>query len=112
MSFEDEWRRCARFLEPALDEGWTLERLKAECAQGRAALWPGRRSAAVSELNTRFHIWAAGGELDELLAMERAAEAHARAWGCDQMSLDGRKGWARVLAPKGYRRIEMLVKDL
>lgn len=67
---------------------------------GQAHLWPGERSAAVCERVTTYHVWLAGGDLRELQAMERAAEAWARGNGCDRMSIIGRKGWARALA--GY----------
>ena len=41
---------------------------------------------------------------DQVLALRPGLEAWARGAGCARITLDGRKGWARVLAPFGYRR--------
>lgn len=105
MSFDEEWARCAPWLEAALarDGGHSLEEARAEAISGASLFWPGRRSAAITEMTRGLHVWAAGGDLGELLEMEAAASAWARANGFDRMSLTGRKGWDRVLAARGYR---------
>ena len=109
---EAQWARCRPWLEPAMRDGWTAERVRAEVEAGRAQLWPGARSAVVTEVTRDLHLWLAGGALDELLRMQPSAQAHARAWGCERMTLIGRPGWRRVLAPHGWRHLNMLVKDL
>lgn len=110
------WRRCAPFLAPALDGSHTLDDIWAGVASGEFHFWPGRRSAAVGELvqhprRRDYHVWLAGGDLRELIEMERSASAFARALGCDRITLHGRKGWARAL--KDYRPAWLaLSKDL
>lgn len=102
----------AELLERALAPGVTLDDVKAKLAENRAWFWPGERSAAVSEIldGRDFHIWLAAGDLRELLEIEQSAEIHARAIGCERMTLIGRRGWDRVLAKRGYA--PMLVKEL
>ncbi|HYE43415.1 MAG TPA: hypothetical protein VEA15_08480 [Caulobacteraceae bacterium] len=111
-----EWLRCAAWLEAALDGSHSLDDVWAGVQAGEFHFWPGRRSAAVGELvrhpqRADYHVWLAGGELDELLEMERAASAFARALGCQRITLHGRRGWERVL--KDYRPVFVaLAKDL
>lgn len=111
-----EWRRCAHWLEPALDGSHSLRDVWTGVATGEFHFWPGRRSAAVGELvehprRRDYHVWLAGGDLRELIEMERSASAFAHALGCDRITLHGRKGWARAL--KDYRPAWLaLSKDL
>jgi len=91
---------------------WTPERVLGEVLAERAQFWPAPNAAAVTEINKDLHIWLGGGDKAELLAMTRSAAEHAKAWGCDRLTLEGREGWERVLAPLGFRRVVLLVKDL
>ena len=63
---------------------------------GRARIWMGEGAVLATEL--------AAGRLAAVLALRPGLEAWARGAGCVRITLDGRKGWARVLAPFGYRR--------
>lgn len=112
----DEWGRCAPWLKAALDrggtQGFTLDEVKQRVAEGRALFWPGHNSAGVSEVTRDFHIWLFGGELSEMWAMERDVSDWARAHGLSRVTIKGRKGWERVLAPLGYRPQTLLVKEL
>lgn len=88
--------------------GWTVQDVLHEVAQGRAQLWPGERSAAVTLVLDLpqakvCEVWLAGGDLEELLRIERDVTAWAREQGCAEVVIDGRKGWGRVLADRGYR---------
>lgn len=67
-----------------------------------AHLWPGERSVIVTEIieapNLRYcSIWLAGGDLTELLEMEKRVAAWAREQGCKRIIANGRGGWAKVL---------------
>ena len=71
----------------------------------QAQLWLGERSAMVLQLLTPppiVHIWLAGGDLDDLLSMRGGMEAWGRSQGCEAVTINGRRGWARVLKPYGY----------
>ncbi|MFM8820089.1 MAG: hypothetical protein ACKOD3_06030 [Phenylobacterium sp.] len=76
---------------------------------GRARIWMGEGAVLATELATGeagpcLHVWLAAGRLEAVLALRPGLEAWARGAGCTRITLDGRKGWARVLAPFGYRR--------
>lgn len=96
---------------------WALELLRpcfvdttesdvvAMLAANQATLWCGERSAMVMQLLTpppTLHIWHAGGDMDDLLTLRGGMEAWGRSQGCEQITINGRRGWARVLAPFGY----------
>lgn len=74
-------------------------------ASNRAQLWQSDNSAMVLQLlrpPPTLHIWLAGGEMSDLLGMRGGMEAWARSQGCEFVTINGRRGWARVLAPFGY----------
>lgn len=101
----DQWARCRAWLRPALRED-TEEHVLQELWANRAQLWPGERSAMVTQLlkgeERMIHVWLAGGCLAELLEMRPGVEAWARAQGAQAAWINGRKGWARVLARRGF----------
>jgi hypothetical protein len=71
----------------------------------QVTLWRSDRSAMVMQLlrpPPTLHIWLAGGEMDDLLSMRGGMEAWARSQGCEFVTINGRRGWARVLGPFGY----------
>lgn len=108
-----EFERCWPWLDKAIargrDAGLSKDQLKARLDRNTATLWPGERSAMVTTLEAtpagRFlHVWLAGGDLADLLALRPGVEAWGRAQGCDLVSIDGRPGWGRALKPFGYAR--------
>lgn len=112
---DEEWARAVPHLGPALEragEGYSPADVRQMIEAGRAGLVMGTKSATVIRIQKAFHIWLAGGDMPELLQMEEIASDSARAQGCERMTLIGRRGWERALAPRGYVREELLVKDL
>lgn len=105
-----------RHLEAALERspgGYTLEDVIHAAQTGEVRLWPGHKSMAATETSKVFHVWLAGGDMGELLEMLKAAEAEHKARGFDLVTVsNARKGWERVLAPLGYEKRVMLVKEL
>ncbi len=108
----DAWARCRPFIEAALARaGGThgIEDVATLIAQGRAHFWAGRRCAVVTEFYDyprlkACNYWLLGGDLKELLRLQPAIEAWARAQGCTRMLGGGpRRGWERVLAKMGFR---------
>ena len=76
---------------------------------GRVRIWMGEGAVLATELADEpegpgLHVWLAAGRLAAVLALRPGLEAWARGAGCVRITLDGRKGWARVLAPFGYTR--------
>ena len=60
-----------------------------------------------------FHVFLAGGEMDQIVDMNDSAAQFAKAQGCDGMSIAGRKGWSRVLKNEGWTEsFTTLAKEL
>lgn len=104
------WDHCRGWLLPALHPDCASEaELLEDLDSGGAQLWPGERAAMVTQSVTDaggpcLHVWLAGGELAEILALKPGVEAWARAQGCLRVTIDGRPGWTRVLRRHGYAR--------
>jgi len=108
------WVRCRPLLEGAVrrfGEGSIVD-AEREVAAGRAWFVPGENCAAVVQITKDANFWLGGGDLAEMLRRCPDVESWAREQGCERMTLIGRKGWERVLRPRGYRPIYMLAKDL
>ena len=70
--------------------------------------WPGKRSAAITEVldfprKRCMHIFLAAGDMDELKEMEPCFVEFAKHFECDFVSLSGRAGWQRSLKDMGYK---------
>jgi len=102
------WARYRAWLLPALQPDCASEaELLDDILSGRAQLWAGEAAAIVTQRVCedglhRLHVWLAGGELAEILAMRPGIEAWARGQGCRHITIDGRTGWRRVLRRLGY----------
>jgi len=80
---------------------------------GEAQLWPGDKSAAITEPVTSLNVWLFAGDMAENAEMAVAAEAYARTLGYDQMTVtDPRKGWEKHLKLLGYEPQTIYVKGL
>ena len=105
MTVDDKLKKA---LEHA-GEGYTLEDVRKEIAEGRAHLWNTEKSAAVTQI---LDVWLYGGELEDLPELERQATERAKACGIEQIIFwGGRKGWERVLKHHGYVEKTILVKE-
>ena len=119
-SFWAEWRRLRHHILAALEhaggthsEDDVLDLLRADQAQ----FWPADNSAMVTEIvgypnGNHCRIWLAGGEYDELRALERdMVIPWASSMGCRRIELVGRKGWARRL--NDYQEVaRVLAKEI
>jgi hypothetical protein len=107
-----EWRRCRPWIEAAVRRApfglETIEDVERMIEEGHYQFWPGRRCAAITEIQVYARKKAlcvvhGGGELAELIEeMEPALCDFARAAGCDLVTGIGRKGWQRVCEKHGY----------
>lgn len=73
---------------------------------GKSKIWTGEKSAIITEIVLYPQIkvvncWLGGGDLTELLEMEKQIVAYAKAEGCGRVTGGGRFGWNKVL--KDYR---------
>lgn len=110
----EAWARCRGYIEAALEhagDGWTINDVASGVEAGDFHFWPGAACAVVTEFvgspRTRvLNFWLLGGSLRELLTMRPHIEAWGVAKGCERAmggGLCGKRGWARVLGPAGYR---------
>lgn len=101
--------RCRPWLEPALEGSfWTWPEVEAGVIGNKAILVPGNKAAMLTEdqiyaTGRVMHVWIAGGDMDELVAMAPGVEALARLRGCKTVTIDGRRGWERILKAFGYK---------
>lgn len=120
-SAADEWARCRHWIEAALrhDGGfYTIEDIEREIGAGTAHFWAGERSAAITQFwwmprAKVLNMWLAGGNLRELVdRMFPSAQRWAIEQDCTCMMLAGRRGWARVFEPLGFRVLStVLLKE-
>jgi len=82
---------------------------------GRMQIWPGKKSAAVTEIieyarKKVLHVFLAGGEMDELIDMIDSATAWGRTQGCTSLTLSGRRGWERVLTRHQFKPVMVVME--
>ena len=84
--------------------------------EGRMQIWPGKKSAAVTEIveypqKRVLNCFLAAGDMDEIIDMINSAIAWGKLQGCETLTLSGRKGWERVLSRHGFETV-MVVMEL
>ena len=85
----------------------TFDDLTMMVLQGRLRLWSTDNSVALTEIveyprQKHYHVFAAGGDLTEIVDTIPTIEQAARDAGCCKLTLSGRKGWSRVLVSGGW----------
>lgn len=113
---QDQLRFALPYLEASLQRsnpnGNTIEELVGEILSGRARLWLGRESAAVTQHVATERIWHAGGTLESLTKSFQQAWPVMQGVGIERLAIeDTRKGWAKQLRPHGFRQVVALVKE-
>lgn len=112
-----EMDRCRPHIEAALNySGGThrYEHVREAILRGELQLWPGEKSAVVTEIEhyplmKTCHLFLAGGDMPELRKMLESIEAWAKAQGCKKVTLAGRKGWLRSFLPADGYEAKFLV---
>ena len=79
---------------------------------GMAELFVGEDCAVVTQeielpIGIQLHFWLAGGDLDELVRIQRDIETAARSRGIRRISIIGRRGWRAKL--DGYREAGVIL---
>ena len=117
--WEQEWARCKFFIEKAVkyQDSYTIDDIEDKIRSGIFHLWPGKRSAYITEfvlypqvkaLNLLF----CGGDYKELEQMLPSIEAFAKAAGIKRLYGGGRKGWIRKIKHLGFETEYLIRKDL
>ena len=119
---DEDFERLRDHISAALEySGGThdIEDIADGLRAGQFQLWPGERSAIVTEIIVYpqlkdLHFFLAGGDLDELRLMQPIIESWGKSVGCSRVSLAGRRGWERTfLRDRGYEpKWFVLCKDL
>ena len=117
--WEQEWAKCKPFIEKAVkyQDSYTIDDIEDKIRSGIFHLWPGKRSAYITEfvlypqvkaLNLLF----CGGNYKELEQMLPSIEAFAKAAGIKRLYGGGRKGWIRKIKHLGFKTEYLIRKDL
>jgi hypothetical protein len=118
---QSEWARCRLFIVAAIDQSLglqSIEDVERLIAEGVYQFWPAARSAVITEIilfqQTKvLMVRIGGGDLSELIEMEKTFCKFARANGCKKIMGEGRLGWQRVSERMGYQfGFVTMAKDL
>lgn len=82
---------------------------------GHMQFWPAANSCAITEIvqfpqKRVLNVFAAAGDMDEIIAAMEDVAVWAREQGCDTFAASGRPGWQRVLAKHGWQTAAVLMK--
>jgi hypothetical protein len=110
VTLESELERCRDWLEAALEYSGgthTFEDIVEGIHRAAFQFWPAPNGAAITEIiefprKRVLHVFLAGGELDQIVDMDKSAGEFAKANGCTAMTIAGRKGWEKVLKKNGW----------
>ena len=117
--WEVEWDRCKPLLVKAMkyQDTYTIDDIEDKIRNGIALLWPGKKSAMVTELALfpqmkAMNILVFAGNFKEFEEMFKHIETFAREAGIKRLYGGGRKGWIRKTKPLGFKQEVLLSKDL
>jgi hypothetical protein len=113
-----EWDRCKPWIEAALEGGfYDIAHIEAMLKRpaNPAQFWPGKNAAIVTEVQDHgshrvLFVWAAGGDMDEIIAMAPGIEAVGRLLGCQYAMSEGRSGWQRVMKRHGFETFSVTIR--
>lgn len=106
----EELVRCKVWIENALaysGDTHSFDDIALGVLCHRYQLWPLENSCAVTEFVTypkqkHFHVFLAGGTLNEILELNETFAQFARANNCTAMTIAGRPGWEKILDKLGW----------
>ena len=114
MNITEELMRGKAWIESALKKGGETHDFKDivdGVLSGHMQLWMGANGCAVTEVivypNKKvLHVFLAGGDkgygIKQITDMHDDAMAWGKAQGCDGMTVTGRRGWKKILQPRGW----------
>jgi hypothetical protein len=106
----EELVRCKVWIENALaysGDTHTFDDIALGVLGHRYQLWPLENSCAVTEFveyprQKHFHVFLAGGTLNEILQLNEPFAQFAKAHKCTAMTIAGRPGWEKILDKLGW----------
>lgn len=107
-----QFDRCREWIADAMERAggthWLCD-VADMVRDGRAHLWPGKKSAVVTHFITyprmkALNFWLVGGDIEELEDMEKHIAEWGKEAGCKRLLATGRRGWTRSFMVKnaGY----------
>lgn len=110
MTLDEELERCKPWIESALalSGGTHLFQDVVECVKlGTMQLWNAPKGCMVTEIldyprKKVFHVFLAGGDLEQIKDFSDSMIFFAKANGCSAMTLAGRRGWIKALDDLGW----------
>lgn len=106
----DELARCRGWIEAALrrTNTHTFDDVVKQVYNLNLQFWPLPNAAVLTELQQfprcrKLHVFAAGGNMGEILAHEAVLEQFARDNGCSSLTCSGRRGWLRMVKKQGLQ---------
>lgn len=116
MITPDQLRMAVPYIEASLarsnPSGNTLQDVLNELATGRARLWLGPDSAAVTQHVATERIWHAAGSMESLVDSFQKAWPVMQSVGIERLAIENtRKGWAKQLKPHGFQQVLALIKE-
>lgn len=116
MQFDD-LARCRGWIEAALErtDTHTFDDVVFGIYAGHFQFWPLPNAAVVTQIEVfprkrRLNVFAAGGDLKEIMAHEATLEDFARENGCSSLACQGRRGWHKVEKRQGVRPLHYLME--
>lgn len=102
--FED-WAKARPHIERALEYAkgtHTIDDVAILLGAGHFRIWLGDKCAMLTEVQLFprmkvLNVFAAGGDMEGLLALEQKVLESAKELGCSRITEIGRKGWLKVL---------------
>ena len=102
--------RCRKWIEDALEYSGGTHTFPDICRgvlNGDFQLWPNDNGCAVTEITVYpmkkvLHVFLAGGSMSDITDMEESAAMWGKAYGCNAMTIAGRKGWKKILGKRGW----------
>jgi hypothetical protein len=111
-TLSEELERCREYIEAALTHSGGRATHKFQdivegVTKNQYQFWPGDHSCMITELVAYpeargVHVFLAGGDLEEILEMEKSLTIWAKSIGADHLSLSGRPGWVKALKAAGW----------
>lgn len=114
----DELARCRGWIEAALEYtrgSHTFDDIAAGAYTGRFTLFAKERGCVVLEVHDfprkrALNVFLVGGDLDEILTHLGELDAIAGNIGASEITMTGRSGWLRILAPHGWDKAHVSMR--
>ena len=122
LDWEIHWHNCKKYIADALkyQDLYHIEDVEERIKNGTFLLWPGEKSAYVTEFVffprvKAINLLFCGGDYQELEKMLPYIEDFAKKYGCTRFYGGGRKGWIKLLTKRssymGWQSVYNIRKD-